>query len=274
MSLPPPRPDTTSVGALRLERGDVSLHALDFGGRGPPVILLHGLAGYAGEWVDTASWLCESHRVIAPDHRGHGESTRTPSTVAPEAFAADVSAWLDALGFERATVLGQSFGGLIAFLTATRHPERLARLVVAEASPAPDPSAEADVRGWLESWPLPFPDVEAAIQFFGGGSVRARAWALGLEPREDGLWPRFDQATVLEALRESSGEHWDDWDSIRCPTLIVRGEHGMTAEDAEAMASRLSHAAVETVPNAGHDVHLEQPAAWRAVVEPFLAATS
>ncbi|HSF03043.1 MAG TPA: alpha/beta hydrolase [Solirubrobacterales bacterium] len=262
------------MGALRLERDEVSLHALDFGGRGPPVILLHGLAGYAGEWADTASWLGEHHRVVAPDLRGHGESTRTPSTVAPEAFVADVSAWLDALGFEHATVLGQSFGGLIAFVTAARHPERVACLVVAEASPAPDPSAVAEVRSWLESWPLPFPDVEAAIRFFGDGSLRAQAWALGLEAREDGLWPRFDQTTVLEALRESASGHWDDWDSIRCPTLIVRGEHGMSAQDVEGMASRLSQAAVETVPNAGHDVHLERPAAWRAVVEPFLAAAS
>jgi pimeloyl-ACP methyl ester carboxylesterase len=270
MSRPPPRPDTTSVDALRLERDDVSLHALDFGGRGPPVLLLHGLAGYAGEWADTASWLCERHRVVAPDLRGHGDSTHTPPTVAPEAFVADVSAWHDALGFEHATVLGQSFGGLIAFLTAARHPERVARLVVAEASPAPDPSAVAEVGGWLESWPLPFPDVEAAIRFFGGGSQRAQAWALGLEAREDGLWPRFDRGTVLQALRESSAGQWDDWDAIRCPTLIVRGEHGISAEDAGAMASRLSDAAVETVPNAGHDVHLEQPGAWRAAVEPFL----
>jgi pimeloyl-ACP methyl ester carboxylesterase len=120
---------------------------------------------------------------------------------------------------------------------------------------------------------LPFPDLEAAVRFFGADSLRARTWALGLEAREDGLWPRFDQTTVLEALRESVSGHWDDWDSIRCPTLIVRGERGMSAEDVEGMASRLSQAAVETVPNAGHDVHLERPAAWRAVVEPFLAAT-
>jgi pimeloyl-ACP methyl ester carboxylesterase len=274
MSLPPPRPDAASVRSLRLERGGVSLHAVDFGGRGSPIILLHGIAGYAGEWADTASWLRERHRVVGLDLRGHGDSTRTPSTVAPDAFVGDVSAWLDALGFEHATVLGQSFGGLIAFLTAARKPERVARLVVAEASPAPDPGAVAVVRDWLESWPLPFADLDAAVRFFEGGSLRAQAWALGLEERDDGLWPRFDQATVLEALRESSTGHWDDWDSIRCPTLIVRGEHGMSTTDAEAMASRLGHAGVETVPNAGHDLHLEQPTAWRAVVEPFLADTS
>jgi pimeloyl-ACP methyl ester carboxylesterase len=274
MSLPPPQPDNTSVGTLRLERGEVFLHALDFGGHGPPVILLHGLAGYAGEWADTASWLRERHRVVAPDLRGHGESTRTPSLVDAHAFVADVVAWLDALGFERATLVGQSFGGLIAFLTGAEHPRRVARLVVAEASPAPDPGAEAEARGWLESWPRPFPDLEAAIRFFGGDSLRARAWALGLETREDGLWPRFDQRTVLQALHESASTHWAAWEALSCPTLIVRGEHGMAAAEAGAMAARSKGAVVETVPDAGHDVHLERPTGWRAVVEPFLAGAS
>jgi pimeloyl-ACP methyl ester carboxylesterase len=260
------------VDTLRLERGDVSLRALDFGGRGPPVILLHGLAGYGGEWTDSAPWLCEDHRVVALDLRGHGESTRIPRTVAPEAFVADVAAWLDAIGWMRASLVGQSFGGLIAFLAAAWHPERIMRLVVAEASPAPDPGAEPKVRDWLESWPVPFPDEEAAIRFFGGESLRARAWAEGLEAWGGGLSPRFDTETLLRALREAASGWWDAWSSIRCPTLIVRGERGMAAEEARAMVARLEDVALETVSGAGHDVHLENPVEWRGIVQPFLAS--
>ncbi|HXV33432.1 MAG TPA: alpha/beta hydrolase [Gaiellaceae bacterium] len=259
------------MDALRLERGDVSLAAVDFGGHGPPVILLHGLAGYGGEWIDTASWLCRRHRVVAPDLRGHGNSDKVPWTVAPRAFVTDLTAWLDALGVERAAVVGQSFGGLIAFLAAALHPERVARLVVAEASPAPDPDAEADVRAWLESWPVPFRDVDAAIRFFGGESLRARAWARGLEAREGGLWPRFDVQTLLRTLRESAAGWWDEWSSIRCPTLVVRGEHGLPADEGQAMIARVEGAALAAVPGAGHDVHLERPDEWRRVVQPFLA---
>jgi pimeloyl-ACP methyl ester carboxylesterase len=258
------------VDALRLERGDVSLRGLDFGGRGPPVALLHGLAGYAQEWADTASWLCQHHRVVAFDQRGHGASTRIPLTVAPEAFVADVAAWLDALGLDRASLVGQSFGGLIAFLVAARHPDRVARLVVAEASPSPDANAEREVRDWLASWPVPFVDKAAAIRFFGGESPRARAWAGGLEVRADGLWPRFEAETLLRALREASSGWWDDWSSIRSPTLIVRGEHGLATEEAREMVARLDGAALETVSGAGHDVHLESPEEWRHVVGRFL----
>jgi pimeloyl-ACP methyl ester carboxylesterase len=258
------------VVVLRLEHGDVLLCALDFGGRGPPVVLLHGLAGYGGEWAETASWLRERHRVVALDQRGHGASTQVPTTVAPEAFVGDVVAWLDELELEWASLVGQSFGGLIAFLTAASHPERVTRLVVAEASPSSDPSAAVEVEAWLESWPIPFPDEEAAMRFFGGDSLHARAWVGGLESRKDGLWPRFDRDTLLRALSASASDHWDAWSSIRCPTLIVRGEQGMAAEEAQAMAARLEDAVLGTVPGAGHDVHLEKPAEWRGIVEPFL----
>lgn len=256
---------------LRLDHGDVSLSAIDFGGRGPPVVLLHGLAGYAGEWAESASWLRERHRVVALNQRGHGASTRVPPTVAPGAFVEDVVAWLDALELERASVVGQSFGGVIAFLAAARHPDRIMRLVVAEASPSPDPGGEPEMREWLESWPVPFPDKEAAVRFFGGDSLRARAWADGLEIRKDGLWPYFEAATLLEALREAGSGWWEAWSSIRCATLIVRGERGLAADEARAMAARLDDAILETVLGAGHDVHLEQPGEWRRIVQPFLA---
>jgi pimeloyl-ACP methyl ester carboxylesterase len=258
------------VDLLRLERDDVSLSAVDFGGRGPPIVLLHGLAGYGGEWTETASWLSDAHRVVAPELRGHGKSTRVPPSVAPGAFVDDVVAWLDALGLERASIVGQSFGGLIAFLTAAGHPARISRLVVAEASPAPDPGAELEVRDWLESWPVPFPSRDAAARFFGGGSLRARTWAEGLEERRDGLWPSFEAGTVLGAIREAASGWWEAWSSIRCPTLIVRGERGLAPDEAEAMAARLRDAVVETIPGAGHDVHLERAEEWRRAVERFL----
>jgi pimeloyl-ACP methyl ester carboxylesterase len=82
-----------------------------FGGRGPPAVLLHGLAGYGGEWADTASWLRERHRVVALDQRGHGGSTRVPATVAPDDFVGDVLAWLDELGLEQPCLVGRRSAG-------------------------------------------------------------------------------------------------------------------------------------------------------------------
>jgi pimeloyl-ACP methyl ester carboxylesterase len=258
-----------------LDRDGVALSALDYGGGGLPVVLLHGLAGHALEWADTASWLQASHRVVALDLRGHGNSMQRPPSVGIAPLVADVVAWLDELELERVALVGQSFGGHIAFLVAASYPERLARLVVAEASPSRDLEAEQAVRTWLESWPIPFQDHQAAIRFFGGESLWARAWSSGLERRADGLWPRFDLDTLARMLREgASRDHWDAWQSIRCPTLIVRGERGIGEEDVACMVAKLAKVAVTaTVRDAGHDVHLEQPQQWRNVVEPFLAFT-
>jgi pimeloyl-ACP methyl ester carboxylesterase len=57
---------------------------------------------------------------------------------------------------------------------------------------------------------------------------------------------------------------------VRCPTLIVRGERGLAPEVARAMVARAEDAVLESIPGAGHDVHLERPADWRRVVGRFL----
>src|SRR5881396_1060754 len=123
------------------------LAAYDYGGRGTEVVLLlHGLAGHAREWDDTAAWLTASKRVIALDQRGHGRSERQPSDMSRDAFVSDVVAWMDRLTLEKAVLVGQSLGGHTAFLTAARHPSLVAGLIVAEASPESDPTSIEVVR--------------------------------------------------------------------------------------------------------------------------------
>ncbi|MGH2969162.1 MAG: alpha/beta fold hydrolase, partial [Solirubrobacteraceae bacterium] len=101
-----------------LERDGVRLAGLDFGGAGPPVLLLHGLAGYAGEWAETAGWLTERSRVVALDGRGHGGSERLPADVSRAAHAADVHFVIECLGLDATVVVGQSLGAQVAMLVA------------------------------------------------------------------------------------------------------------------------------------------------------------
>jgi pimeloyl-ACP methyl ester carboxylesterase len=77
---------------------DAYLEALDFGGDGPGVLLLHGLAGTAREWEDTAGWLTRTHHVVALEQRGHGRSERRPDDVSREAFVRDAAAAIEQLG--------------------------------------------------------------------------------------------------------------------------------------------------------------------------------
>lgn len=79
---------------------------LDFGGDGSPVLFLHGLAGHAGEWADTAASLIDEHRVWALDAREHGRSERLPDDVLPEAQIADVVFIIEAMGSGPVVLVG------------------------------------------------------------------------------------------------------------------------------------------------------------------------
>jgi pimeloyl-ACP methyl ester carboxylesterase len=266
--------DPSQEPVRRLLHGDgVELSCLDFGGAGPPVLLLHGLAGHAGEWREMASWLTRGHRVFALDERGHGHSTRAPGDVSPEARVADVALVVEELAGEATALVGQSLGANLAFLTAARHPALVRALVVAEGYAGADPEGEgaAAIDRWLASWPMPFAVREDAVAFF-GGSLRGEAWADGLEQREDGLWPRFDRDVIVRMLREGTArERWSEWEQIDCPTLVLRAGAGyFAAADLEAMAALISRGRYGEIDGAGHDLHLERPEAWRRVLEDFL----
>ena len=132
----------------------------DFGGDGPPMLLLHGLAGHAEEWAQTASWLSASRRVFATDARGHGRSERLPADVSRVALVADAACVVESLGLGPVVVVGQSLGGLVALCLASSRRELVRGLVVADASPDGGPE-EADaaaraMRAALRAWPVPF----------------------------------------------------------------------------------------------------------------------
>jgi pimeloyl-ACP methyl ester carboxylesterase len=236
------------------------------------VILLHGLLGYAREWDDTAKWLSATNRVIALDVRGHGRSERNPPSMRLEELVEDVVRWAERLNGRRVVLIGQSLGGLVSFLVAARHSKLVQALVVVEASPSADPNASSRVRKWLRTWPPAFPSRDAALAFFGGDTLRGRAWTNALEATAAGLKPQFDEAVVITALNDSARQdYWQDWCRIGCPTLVVRGESGLAEAEAEAMVAAIPLGQMATIAKAHHDVHLEQPDAWREALGHFLS---
>jgi pimeloyl-ACP methyl ester carboxylesterase len=254
-----------------LTRDGVGLACADFGGVGPPVMLLHGLGGYAEEWAETASWLVNSHRVLAPDARGHGASERCPPDVSRTAHVGDVDLWVRHFSLAPVLLVGQSLGGHTAFLVAARRPELVAGLVVVEATPQPEPDVTENVQRWFESWPVPFPSRDAALAFFGDDTLWARAWVGGLEATAEGLRPRFEVEVIIASLKEvAEFDYWDEWRTVQSPTLVVRAESGVSSDLALRMIELQPKARLVEVADARHDVHLEQPAKWRRALESFL----
>ncbi|MYT76357.1 Pimeloyl-ACP methyl ester carboxylesterase [Streptomyces sp. MnatMP-M77] len=255
--------------------GPVRLSCTDHGGEGPPLLLLHGLAGHAGEWDALAARFASTHRVIAFDARGSGASTRRPGDVTRAAHVRDVLAVAHRFGLagEDTVLVGQSMGGLTALLTAAAHPEVCRALVLIEAGPSgPSPRLPEQIGDWLDSWPVPFPDTETAEAFFGGGPG-GRAWAAGLVAGPGGLHPRVDRDVMVATVQENAQRHyWDEWDEVRCPVLVLRGENGaMKPVEADRMRARRPGTRIGVIPDAGHDAHLDNTAAVYGEMAAFFA---
>lgn len=255
---------------VEIRRGDVALSCLDSGSGEDVVVLLHGLAGSALELLPTATSLLPDHRAIVIDQRGHGHSTRRPGDLSRRAYVSDVVSVLKERAVDApVTLVGQSMGGHTAMLTAAWVPAVVRRLVMLEAGVggADTDDYPSKLGTFFASWPVPFRDKRAAAEFLGTRPI-AQSWISDLEERSDGWWPRFDPDVTQGAITPvAERARWHEWEQIKVRTLLVTGQRGSIPE-AEiagmlATGTAVTHA---VVPNAGHDVHLEQHDAWVRVL--------
>jgi pimeloyl-ACP methyl ester carboxylesterase len=117
----------------------VAVH-VDVAGEGPPVVLLHGFPGSGRSWDRVASALSATHTVVVPDLLGFGRSSRPRelSELRADAQARAVLAALDALGIERAALVGHDFGGPVALSLLAARPERVTHLALSATNAFPD----------------------------------------------------------------------------------------------------------------------------------------
>jgi esterase len=234
----------------------------DGGGR-LPLVLLHGLTGHGDDWGPVAARLAQHRRVIALDARGHGASEwSADAAYAGDAHFADVATALDALDVQRCALAGYSMGGGVAILTAGALPERVARLVVVDAYPAPE-MTEGSRR---------IAEIVAGIS---GDLPAARSGSLDEyhPPR-----PSFDPAIALKIAEELAGgearrlDLWPLWEAVCCPALVVRGALSdvLPASLAEEMLARQPYARLETVPRVGHQIPFGAPETLAGLIEAFL----
>jgi pimeloyl-ACP methyl ester carboxylesterase len=115
----------------------VSIHGHDVGyrmaGDGPVLLLIHGIAGSSATWRLVMPTLAERYTVVAPDLMGHGRSAKPPGDYSLGAQASTMRDLLGALQIDRASVVGQSFGGGVALQLAYQHPECCERLVLVDS---------------------------------------------------------------------------------------------------------------------------------------------
>jgi len=126
----------------------LNIHALDWGGEGPVVVLLHGGSLTAQTWDYVALALRADFRLVAIDLRGHGASD-WGDDYSIEGYATDVLAVVDGLGIERTHLVGMSLGGMVACEFALRHADRTESLVMVDVTSRPVFAATARMRTFM-----------------------------------------------------------------------------------------------------------------------------
>jgi pimeloyl-ACP methyl ester carboxylesterase len=268
------RMDSVTNAEVEVQREGTRIAVTDRGGDGPPVVLLHGLAGSSCELLPTADALTDRFRVLLVDQRGHGRSTRRPADVSRSAYVGDAVAVIEQLvPGQRVRLVGQSMGAHTAFLTSAARPDLIDRLVMLEGHVAADddPEGPAKIGQYFASWPVPFAD-QAAARSFLGESPLTDAWVNDLEAAPDGLRPRFDPDIMQATIAAVQADRWTEWENLTVPTLAVFAEHGMfTAEQKDELIRRRPGTRRADLSAASHDAHLDAFEAWIGILRGYLS---
>jgi len=254
------------------------LHYLDWGNAGAQtMLLLHGYTSHAHSWDFFASALKGSYHIIALDQRGHGDSDWPKDGYAHGSFVGDVAGVVAALDLRRFILVGLSMGGLNAMGYLAQDTSRVAGVVIVDIGPEIMTLGAGRIRAAQTARPDSFASQEEGFQYLWslGGfrneeMLRHRTYH-GLREGPDGRW-RWKMDPSLNTWTPTVPDLWPALARIPCPTLIVRGAESdiLAPEVAERMVRTLPKGTLVTIPDSGHPVPAEQPAAFERAVRQFL----
>ena len=228
-------------------------------GQGRPILLLHGGIGGMSYWSKTLPALAKNHRVIAPEQMGHGRTADLPTREFSYAqMADDTAALLAQLGVETVDVVGMSDGGVVGYLLAIEHPRLVRKLVTSGANVDGEglpPPKTGEVKP--EQIPKMFRDDYEKLSPDGPGHYVA------FINRVASMWRRYP---YVERSRLAA---------IRCPTLIIMGDHDFfPVEVGLHIAQAIPGAQLMIVPGTGHGTFTQRPELMNLAVLEFLDSES
>ena len=227
-----------------------------------PIVFVHGLGGSIDLWEAQLSHLRPSRRAVALDFPGHGQSTASDD-YAIESFARDLEAVADKLELKRFVLAGHSLGGSVAGAFAAAHPERVAALLLVDATGDLRKAPPETIEALLKT--LRGPELaEYSKQFVKAVCGRSEAVAdrvlASMQAAQQTAVARwFEAATTwapVETLRRYQG-----------PKLLIHSELNDTAYSLVMLMPELPRKLIA----AGHCLHLQEPAEFNAAMDAFLA---
>jgi pimeloyl-ACP methyl ester carboxylesterase len=237
--------------------GGFTVHSVEYGSGDECIVLIHGLSGSSRWWARNAPELADGYRVVIPDLVGFGRSARPTLRLPGIPAAADLLVdWMGARRLRRAHVIGHSMGGQVAIHLAAEHPERVKRLVLADAAGIPRAiTARALARLAAEASPLwrwgdpRFLPVIARDALIAGPLTLVRSLTQIMRDDVRPLLPR-----------------------IEAPTLIVWGEYDslVPLSHAGEMREAIPDARMAVLRAASHNPMVDRPADFNRLVLRFL----
>ena len=272
----------------------VTIHGHQVGyrtaGSGPALLLIHGIAGSSRAWREVMPALAERYTVVAPDLIGHGQSAKPIGDYSLGAHASGMRDLLGALGVERASVVGQSFGGGVALQLAYQHPECVERLVLVDSG-----GLGREVSWMLRIMTLPGSEWLMPVLF--PGFVREPGYALSRRLHGYGvrmgrlaeMWEAYASLTespnrqsflrTIRAVIDPGGQTVSALDRLYLatpmPTMIVWGADDTIIPVAHAYAGHeaIPGSRLEIIEGSGHFPHVEAPERFLEVLTDFLDTT-
>jgi pimeloyl-ACP methyl ester carboxylesterase len=297
MAAPEPEPQPVESPLLDppIHREELELHGHRVtyrrGGDGPVLVLIHGITGSSGTWVDVLATLARRYTVIAPDLLGHGDSAKPRGDYSLGAYASGVRDLLAALGHERATIVGHSLGGGVAMQFAYQFPEWVERLVLVSSG-----GLGREVHGALRAASLP--GAEYVIPLLCGRWIRdvgdgvsrmLTRTGLRAGPDMEEIWRGFRSLGTTEnrmaflytvrSIIDVGGQRVSARDRLylaqHVPTLLVWGENDpiIPVEHAHEAHELIPDSHLVTFRGAGHFPHRDRPRAFAAAIDEFCTST-
>ena len=256
-------------------------------GSGPAVVLLHGYGDTGDMWAPLAVELARDHRVVVPDLRGMGLSARADAGFDKKNQAEDVAGVMDALQVAQADVIAHDIGNMVAFAFAAQHPERVTKLVMMDA-PVPGVGPWDDILKSPLLWHFRFggPDMERLVagreriyldRFWNDFSANparfdeaSRVHYATLYARPGAMHAGFSQFAAFDQDAADNRVWLARGRRLQMPVLAIGGDHSLGATMAFIMRFAADDVGQVVIPDAGHWLMEEQPAATITAIRSFL----
>ena len=278
---------TANMGfeAQQIQVNGLNIRYLTAGNDEPPLVLLHGVGDSAFDWSWVIPTLGTKHRVIAPDFPGSGDSAKPKREYSLEFLTQFLGDFLNTLQIQRAVILGNSLGGLIALRFALSNPQQVAALVLVSTmefsqlanlvlSNLTLPIFGEFAIAWSKT-PLGAKQrawSRAALLFAHPSKVPA-AWLA--EQERLALLPGFLEAnlSILRYLLGQRQEVLESLPQLQMPTMVVWGVNDLVLPNYQAdqdAINRLQQAHLALIPDCGHLPQVERPELFTNAVKDFL----